>query len=534
MHWADSLALQIVERTEKEGRKLATIRSGQTPSGGKHIGNLNDPLRAHMVYKAVLELKKVDARFVNTSDDRDPLKDVPKRISDLDGHWHDSTAFPQLQNYLGVALVKVPDPFGCCSNYAFHFAKLWEAGLKQLQVNPLSFSADELYKQGKFDKYIEMVFQKKEAAGKIIARYQSTKGADYIPFDAICPSCNRLSNIEGFDLKTKMVHFKCGGKAIKKKRSEGCGFEGSVPFRDGKLQWRFEWPANWALFDTTFEPFGKDHFEGSWKSGVEIAREIFEISPPIPFVYEFFLVNGQKMSASIGNVLIIQDLIKFLEPNIFKYFYTKRPEKQRDLDLTKAFQLVDEFDEIERVYFEVEKEENALKEENARRMYELSMEKIPEKYVRKIPYSFAAALAQVMPIEKAISRLQELKHISNATGEVLNAKIRLSLAKHWAENYAGEEHRTRIISFEEASEAYGKLAETQKQALEDFAASLALPIEEQQIKVKEICEKNGLKVNEFFEPAYLLLIGKKKGPKLLPFINALDKELISKRFTGVG
>ena len=42
------------------------------------------------------------------------------------------------------------------------------------------------------------------------------------------------------------------------------------------MQWRFEWPAQWAIEKTTFEPMGKDHWEGSWKSGEVIAREIFE------------------------------------------------------------------------------------------------------------------------------------------------------------------------------------------------------------------------------------------------------------------
>ena len=80
-------------------------------------------------------------------------------------------------------------------------------------------------------------------------------------------------------------------------------------------------------------------------------RRVFEREPPIPFVYEFFLVNSAKMSASKGNVYIVQDMLKVMEPESFVYFYAKRPEKQRDLDLAHLSRMVEEFDEAERVYF---------------------------------------------------------------------------------------------------------------------------------------------------------------------------------------
>ena len=42
--WADQLADMVIKRAKREG-KIVSIRSGQTPSGGKHIGNMNDPIR---------------------------------------------------------------------------------------------------------------------------------------------------------------------------------------------------------------------------------------------------------------------------------------------------------------------------------------------------------------------------------------------------------------------------------------------------------------------------------------------------------
>ena len=38
---------------------------------------------------------------------------------------------------------------------------------------------------------------------------------------------------------------------------------------------------------------------------------------------------------------------------------------------------------------------------------------------------------------------------------------------------------------------------------------------------------------DFFEASYGILMGRTKGPKLLPFLNALDKQFVVGRFKGV-
>ena len=448
LFWADQLADMVIDRAKREGR-IVSIRSGQTPSGGKHIGNMNDPIRAYFVYRAVKE-RGVKARFVNTSDDRDPLKDIPARLADLDGRWFPSSEFPELKKYIGFPLCNIPDPFGCCKSYAEHFDNLWISGLHELGIKPERFSNDELYRKGVFDPHIETVFRKIEEARKIIRKYQKTKGKDYIPFDAICPNCGILTNVSGFDLENKTVSFVCGGKSIKDRRSEGCGEKGEVSFREGKLQWRFEWPAQWKIFETNFEPFGKDHYAGSWQSGREIAKRIFEIEPPIPYVYEFFLVNGEKMSASVGNVYIAQDILKIIEPEIFLYFYTKKPGKQRDLDLKRINLLVEDFEHVERVYFGEEEEKNERERKNLIRMYEMSNSVIPKTRPLRIPYTFSAMITQVVPeermLESAIEILKRTGHIKGRVSEEDRKGIekRLILAKNWAEHYAPEQYLSLI------------------------------------------------------------------------------------------
>jgi len=102
LFWADQLAKQVLDRAKKEKQDgissgIPVIRTAQTPSGGKHIGNLNDVLRAHFVYKSLKD-KGHKVRFVHTHDDRDPMKDVPGRLADLDAKWHNTQEFPELKN----------------------------------------------------------------------------------------------------------------------------------------------------------------------------------------------------------------------------------------------------------------------------------------------------------------------------------------------------------------------------------------------------------------------------------------------------
>ncbi len=519
MHWADQLADKIIERAHRE-KRVATIKCQQTPSGGKHIGNLNEVMRAYFPYKAVIE-RQEKCSFVHMSDDRDPLKDIPAKLADLQANWHDSAKFSELKKFLGKPLFRVPDPFQCCESYAKHFTQVWMNGVHALGINPDLHYTGDVYNQGKFDPYIKMVFEKREQVGKIVSDLQATKDTSYVPFDAICPQCGVLANIDDFDVKNKKVHFVCGGKSIKKKKAEGCSYEGWVSWREGKLQWRFEWPALMAIFNTTFEPFGKDHAEGSWKSVLRIMPEIFNKEPPIPFVYEFFLVNGEKMSASKGNVYIVQDMLKIMEPEVFRFYYVKRPEKQRDLELGNIFQLVDEFDECERIYFgDQGRSEN--REENARRMYELAMPKTPDKKPNRVGFAFCAALAQLLEDEQAVEKLKELGHVATTEDERL-VRMRLPLARNWVELY-GEEHRLSIASEAEAKQRRKKLLKNAAAALSAYAGEFPKTEAQHVELVKKICAEHSLAPKQFFESAYLIILGKTRGPKLFTLLSVLGKE----------
>ena len=303
---------------------------------------------------------------------------------------------------------------------------------------------------------------------------------------------------------------------------------------------------------------GKDHWEGSWKSGEVIAREIFEIEPPIPYVYEFFLVDGVKMSASVGNVIIVQDILKVIEPEIFLYFYTKRPGKQRDFSMKEIFRLADEFGDVEKKFFSKEKIEEHERA-NIERSYFMSVEKVPKSLPARIPYTFASMVAQIVPreksfgfsraskseisiaqekmLEKALALLKSTGHISGKISESDKKIIlqRLERAKFWAENYAPPEYKIKLLDAPSA-EIVSRLSTGQKLALHDLEKDLlkkTFTEKELYGRAMEIAKARGLEAKEFFSAAYLVLLGREQGPRLAQFILAVGQEEVAKRIEGI-
>jgi lysyl-tRNA synthetase, class I len=475
--------------------------------------------------------RNFESRFVLTHDDRDPLRTIPSKIPNLDGKWHEVTKVmeKELSRYLGMPYVAAPDPFGCCDSWAAHFARVWEDGIYASGVDDIEiYSTDSLYHEGKFEKYIIAALKNIETSRKTIQKFQRTKTSDYVPFDVICENCGKIiGKSTGFDLETMTIKYECSGKDLAGRYTiQGCKHSGETTFDNGKLPWSFEWPAQWAMFSTTFEPFGKEHAEGSWPRCEEICKKIYNAEPPIPHVYEFLLISGKKMSARVGNVYLVQDILNIIEPEIFFYFYTKRSKKQRNLDLENIHLLAEDFEHAERVYFGKNKEKNEREKENLARMYESSVKKIPKNIPSRIDYRFASVIAEACPNDsfvRAIELLKSAGHIKGKLSQEDEKTIagRLVLSKNWVENFAPPELRIKVNDKLPKIE----LEENQKKAMSMLAEELKKDFTEEELysKFYEIAKESGLESKDFFATCYNVLISKNHGPRLAPFIIALGK-----------
>ncbi|MFB6089570.1 MAG: lysine--tRNA ligase, partial [Halobellus sp.] len=261
--WAEAVADEIEARDPEEP---IVIKGGVSPSGVAHLGNFNEVIRGYFVAEVLRERGR-EVRQVFTSDDRDPLRKLPRKLADVDGEivgLGDVDAGALGRN-LGKPYTDIPDPFGESDSYAAHFAALLKADADRLGIPVEMVSNTELYEDGTFEDVVAHVLEHADKAREVLSEYQAKVDADYVPFNPICESCGKITEtVTSVDLEARTVEYTCTDMTVGDETIEGCGHEGTATFREGKLPWRFEWPAQWQVLGVDFEPFGKDHAEGSW------------------------------------------------------------------------------------------------------------------------------------------------------------------------------------------------------------------------------------------------------------------------------
>lgn len=529
--WAAAAADEIEETNPTDP---IVIKGGVSPSGVAHLGNFNEVIRGYFIAE-VLRERGHEVRQVFTSDDRDPLRSLPQRLADASGEivgLGDVDAGALGRN-LGRPYTDIPDPFGESESYAAHFTKLLAADADRLDIPVEIISNTEYYREGKFEEVITCILANIDAAREVLSQYQSKVNEDYVPFNPLCQNCGKITEtVTDIDIDTQTVTYRCTDMTAGERTIEGCGHEGTATFREGKLPWRFEWPAQWQILNVDFEPFGKDHAEGSWPSGEDIANTVLETTPPVPMVYEWFTVNNESLSSSTGHIVTITELLTLLEPAVIRYFFALDPRRARDLDLTNLDQLVDDFDRFERAYFEGVNDEsvNAFAEQ----AYPYVVETIDPDRVR-LPYTFAAVLGMTDDRSLQIEMARNEGHIDAETPEwaIDDALNRVEKARRWAErmdntyNYQLQETQP-AIDIDPASDT--------AKALDTLAGVVAEGSdgEEIQAAIFDIARDYDIPVSEFFEVGYQLFFDQSEGPRLGEFLGELDTEFVVQRLRREG
>ncbi|MFB6360202.1 MAG: lysine--tRNA ligase [Halobacteriales archaeon] len=525
--WADEYADEIEARDPPEP---IVIKGAVSPSGIPHVGHVNEILRGYYVAE-VLRERGHEVRQVFGSDDRDALRKLPRRLAD--GDWNlvdlgdvDAAA---LGENLGVPYSDVPDPFDDGhGSYGAHFTTLLTESAERLDVPVELVSTSELYADGVFDDSVRTVLERREQARDLLAEFQAGVEEDYVPFRPQCENCGQLtSGVSDVDLDAGTVDYTCAGLEAGGQQIEGCGHHGTATFRQGKLPWRFEWPAGWAALGVDFEPFGKDHAEGSWPSGRRIAREVFEIEPPTPMVYEWFTLGGKALSSSSGNVVTVPELLDLLEPAVLRYFFVLNPGKQRDLDITKIDRLVDDFDRFEAVYFGDVGPADEREQGFAERAYPFVVDELPDGHLR-VPYTFAAVLGMTDDRELRLEMARREGHLPADAPDwaIEQAMDRVERARRWAER-TDNEYNYRL----QADCPDVDLGDGVPAALEELAEHVEAGLDGDALQgeIYETAKRHDLPVGDLFETGYELFLGQPDGPRLGPFMAALDDEFVVDR-----
>ena len=520
--WADEIADKIEAREPDEP---IVVKGGVSPSGVAHLGNINEIMRGYFVAESLRE-RGYEVMQVFTSDDKDPLRKLPRKLANADGEivGLGEVDAGALGRNLGKPYTAIPDPFGERESYAAHFAALLEADADRLGVDIEMCSNTAMYADGTFDPVVSHVLEHAETAREVLSEYQAKVDQKYVPFNPVCEACGKLTEtVTEIDADAGTVEYVCTDMDVGDNTIEGCGHEGTATFREGKLPWRFEWPGQWQVLGVDFEPFGKDHAEGSWPSGVDIAENVLDIEPPVPMVYEWFTLNGEALSSSAGNIVTVTELLKLLEPEIIRYFFALNPKKARDLDLSRLDQLVDDYDRFERAYYEGLTDESVTDFAEAAYPYVVA-EPTDDRPIR-LPYTFAAVLGMVDERELRIKLAVDEGHIPEDADEstIEAALARVEKARNWAERMDNA-YNYRLQTDLPAVE-FKPPVESALDSLADVVES-GSDGEEIQAAIYDTAREHNIEIGDLFEAGYRLFFDETQGPRLGEFLGELEQEFV--------
>lgn len=485
MFWADEVAQKV--------SSPQIINDSWTPSGKVHIGSLKGPILHDTLFR-VLKKKNSKTVFLFGIDDMDPIDGLPQEL--LKSH----------QKYFGFPLFLAPSPDEEGS-FADYFTRQLEEVFQKLDIDGEIYRVEKLYRAGKFNEWIEKALDNAFLIRKIYKEVSgSKKGEDWYPFQVICPNCQKLGTTKVIGWDGKEVSFYCEENLVSWAR--GCGAKGKTsPFDgNGKLVWRVEWAAKWALFGVTIEAAGKDHASsgGSYDVSGKICEDVFDKKMPMKIPYEHFLSNGKKMSSSKGVGLSAEELFEVMPPQLIRFLIIKTPVNQA-VEFTPSGT-----DVIPKLYDDYQKAA-----EGSDRAYILSqigkIQKPPS-----IRFSLLTQWVQMPNMEEKIKKegLEEW------------AKY----ARVWVEKFAPEEGKFTVK--EELPEAALHLSAKQKMFLTKIGEELAnewQPAEFEK-RLYQLSQELELPGKEAFSAIYFSLIGKDHGPKAAWLILSLEKKFVKKRF----
>ena len=489
--WADKVAEDIIKQRGK--KKEFVCASGISPSGTVHIGNFREIITTDLVVRALKDKGK-KVKFIYSWDDYDRLRKIPANLPE--------NKQKEFEKFLGLPLSEAPSPYGDKKSYAEHFEQEFEKALVSVGIKPNFIRQSQRNKKCAYAPLIKKDIDERKKIIKILDKYRKEPLEEsWMPIEVYCEKCGK-DNTRVFSAEGYFIEYGCS-----------CGFRNKIDFRKKgivKLKWRIDWPARWKYEKVDFEPGGNEHsvVGGSFTTGKEISKEIYDYEAPMYVMYDFINAKGAegKMSKSLGNVITLKDVEEIYEPEIIRYLFVgTRPNKGFDISFDgDVIKIYEDYDELERKYYEKEADEQE------RRIYELSRLKVSKKKPDRISFRHLTTLIQT-------GKTSKLKGY---------AKQRAEKAQNWLKKYAPDDFK-----FELKDKIETNFTNEQKEAMISLKEILkARKINEDDLlnEFYNISNASGISVKEFFETAYVAIIGKRKGPRLANFIFAIGKDKVIK------
>lgn len=522
MHWVDVYAEKLLAIGKNH-----VVESGTSISGQPHLGSAADIIFADGISKAIAQKGGI-SKTVWAMDDLDGLRKVPVQLP------------KEFEVYLGQPAFKLPCPEGCCGSFVEHFTRPFLDSLARIDVRPEPISVAKKYSEGKYDKAIKLALEKASEIKEIL---KQTSGAeretDWLPFFPICEKCGKILTTQAYEFDGQKVKYRCAGGTAGKNFIPGCGHEGAVDIRSGKLPWRMEWAARWSILGVTCEPMGKDLTAsgGTYETSSVLCERIFGHKAPLPVPYEWIVIGGKRFSKSAGRVLTLAEMTDIAGPEPTRYFFFRtQPTTHKEIDFEMAIpKLADDYELVERVYFGLEKNVPEKELDDMKRTYEISqLEGVPDKLFQ-VPYSHLISVVQTSVSREnmleTLGRAEQLTGLSEKEMKKLERKseaVKRWLATHAPENVkfcVQKEHPKLELTPEEKkllAAIHSRLEKTdwKAESIHDAVYSIAVEAD--------------IKAGQLFKLMYKIILAQERGPRLGYLLASLDRDFVLKRIKHFG
>lgn len=505
MNWLNQIADELIARYP-EGEIL--VESGGSPSGTHHLGHMREFVTADAV---MLELRRRgrEARHIYFADDLDAFRKVPIDVP------------AEYEKYLGVPLCDIPAPDGSNQSYADYFLGQLQRATAALGVEVTFIRAHEKYRSGFFVPAIERSLERLAVVRRTLETISGRAlNEHWTPIQVM--ENGRLKNrpFLGIDTATKTVRYQ-----------DAAGVEQSARYDAGevKLDWRLDWPGRWWLMKVVAEPFGRDHATkgGSYDTGVQIMKEVYEAAPPFAIPYDFINMAGdtKKMSASKGTGLDAEEGATIMPPEVVRFFILgAAPSKRLYFDpVNGVVQLMDEFAALAAKPDKSEAEEQLLY---------ICTHGQDRKTVSRVPFSHLVASyqASLKNADKTLEIIKRTEHRDVAEQDTEVIRNELKFIDAWLEKRAPEEAKFALAETFDIDQ----FTDQEQQFLQALGEKvIEAPADADGAwfhnAIYEFKESHGLSPKEMFTALYKALINKTSGPRAGWFLSILPRDWLIAR-----
>lgn len=543
IHWIRDLVDKVVERDPDE----YLIVTGKSMSGSVHIGFMKEIIIADVI-KRELQAAGKQAKTVFISDDYDPIRSFPPSV----------TLSPD--EYMGVPYSDAPDPHGCCESLGAHWTNELVEAFPDFGADPEVVLQSKLYETKEMLDAVRTCLEHTETIREILIEYvardfDENQKADYIasmktwyPASVICPVCGRLqSGGKGSIVPNRVTAYNGDDDEVSYECAH-CGHSETAKLDKLrlKLSWRVDWPAKWHVMQTTCEPAGKDHAVkgGSYDTGLEISRRVFGWSGPVKVPFEWVRLAGSDMGTSKGNVFTPRSWLNIAPPELFRYMVLRTDlEKANNVQTDIIPDLVDIYETFERTYYGLD-DVDSEKQDFAKVLYpNTEIRPVSDDYIPKLSFKFAVVTSQLQEIlsedtilERCYDVLKKQHNLPDISPEA-KALIptRLSRALHWVKEFGSERDIVEVPEHIPA-DIISTFTDDDKRFLSELVEVLhieELDEDDIQSSIFNTAREVDIKPKRAFQLLYRILISRKSGPRLGPFLKLLGNEWVLERIRSV-